>query len=587
MAYRTTLKEQIPLLADVITTPTKDSLLDYFQSPVLSDNPFSEILVEKTSNPIVGGAIDSFQWEVSPNELASTIKLKEFSIYDSGATQMKVKKGHWVRLLIVTKEDDFFQQNTTTPNSQILNVGEFLDTKYFNTNPSPTLGIYQSFTIYSWTVNESFIDVVLIGDNDDYLSIDVDGDVSGISKYRINIQGNNIGNNAEIDEDTWVTLIDYGTTKNSLPYKNSFGGLVLKTGQEPYCEKGEFVWETQLCTWYEDEEIVEEDPIVVNPIDPIDGTDKPPEPPPPSEFEELQKTAGGNNNPFSRFSLFGDYEWINTTGKGALRLIDNDTFIGGDSGGAWISIKEGYYVDFKIKIYDNYLRQTRAKIEGDELAIEKLSEDSKQFTYRLYGKNQLAVDIDKEYGFSTTNQLTGIQTNISFFLEGVLQEYAMAAKIDKDVKITLLDWGSGEYIPTPVNNECPDGFVFDELSQSCVPIDTVVTTDPSPTDPFDLFDDLGAPFDEDDGVLTRLTKSFAFSLRGSSKAIEAIIEGALMALPAVIIIGSAVVIGTYVVRKVEVTATKLEKININKKLFSNVKTTSRNIVEETGDFVGS
>ena len=587
MAYRTTLKEQVPALIDVIQTPTKYSLLDYFQSPVLSNNPFSEILVEKTSNPIMGGPVDSFQWEVSPNELASTIKLKELNFYDSGATQIKVKKGHWVRLLIVTKEDDFFQQNTTTPNSQILNVGEFLDTKYFNTNPSPTLGIYQSFTIYSWTVNESFIDVVLIGDNDDYLSIDVDGDVSGISKYRINIQGNNIGNNAEIDEDTWVTLIDYGTTKNSLPHKNSFSELVLKTGEQPYCEQGEFVWGTQLCTWYENEEIFEEDPIVINPINPIDDTDKPPPPSPPSEFELLQQNAGGNNNPFSRFSLFGDYVWENTTGKGSLRLIDNDTFIGGDSGGTWISIKEGYYVDLKIKIYNNYLRQTRAKIEGDELAIEKLSEDNKQFTYRLYGLNQLAVDIDKEYGFSTTSKLTGIQTNISFFLEGVLQEYAMSDKIDKDVKITLLDWGNGEYIPTPVNNECPDGFVFDELSQSCVPIDTVVTTDPSPTDPFDLFDDLGAPFDEDDGVLTRLTKSFAFSLRGSSKAIEAIIEGALMALPAVIIIGSAVVIGTYVVRKVEVTATKLEKININKKLFSNVKTTSRNIVEETGDFVGS
>lgn len=582
--YTEKLIESRPQLLDIssITNPTKNSLLDFYSSPLLMGNPFKDpsgIMVEKTSNTIGGGAVDSFQWELSPNGMANTVKLKELSFYDSGAVSLKPKEGHWVRVLIVTEEDDFFQDETTSSN-QILTMGDLDSTAYRTTNATAFAALVAlsnrvGMNLYSYTEHDSFIDVVLIGDNDDYMSLDIDGDVSGIATWKLQIDNVNHGSGSENDNDSWVTMVSYGTTKNGLPYKNSWGNYVSHDGYEVSCEQGDFNWDTQFCTWIDKEEIVHEEDPIIDPIDdPPNGGGGVTVDPPKEGLELLYiNFRSGRNNPFSRYELFGDYEFQNDGNK--LRLVDHwksfTTY--DDSGGVYMTIKDGYYLDIEIKTEEGkYFNELASKFSVDSQVIStSLNDSNPSFKYRLYGGNSLAIDIDVLFGFKVTNQLTGLQTALSFYLNGNEQTYAIADSINNEVELKYIGWGMAEYVPEPTDGECPDGWVYDPLTEECVQVD--ITTPPvttGPTDPFDLFDDLGAPFEEDDGLITRLTKSAVFAVKGSAKAIEAVIEGSLLALPAVVVIGSAVVAGMWIIKRVDRTAQKVEEINVQTSLINKI-----------------
>ena len=77
------------------------------------------------------------------------------------------------------------------------------------------------------------------------------------------------------------------------------------------------------------------------------------------------------------------------------------------------------------------------------------------------------------------------------------------------------------------------------------------------TDPFDLVDDFPTPFEPDDELSDRLVKSFTFGVNGAFRAIEAVIEGIMIALPAVIVIGSAVVMSRVMMKATEKGAAKV------------------------------
>ena len=91
----------------------------------------------------------------------------------------------------------------------------------------------------------------------------------------------------------------------------------------------------------------------------------------------------------------------------------------------------------------------------------------------------------------------------------------------------------------------------------------VVTPPPPPppngdgADPFSTFDGLPVPFEESDGLLTRLLNTFTFAVNSSARAIEAVIEGAMMALPAVIVIGSAVIAAKLIIQSTDKGAEKV------------------------------
>ena len=108
---------------------------------------------------------------------------------------------------------------------------------------------------------------------------------------------------------------------------------------------------------------------------------------------------------------------------------------------------------------------------------------------------------------------------------------------------------------------CGDGFVLDPLTMTCIPIGGGGGGGGGgSTDPFDVIDGVDTPFDEEDGLVDRLIKSVVFGINGSFKAVEAAFEGFVIALPALIVIGSAVVVAQLTIKATEKGAVKVVSI---------------------------
>ena len=304
-------------------------------------------------------------------------------------------------------------------------------------------------------------------------------------------------------------------------------------------------------------------------------------------LELIHSRTPGYQSPFNVFTIIGDHTWKNS--GNTLRLADYDRpTVNARSGAATLEVKEGHYVDLNIMNEDNGVFNAI----GTSLSLNPrlISEDfnggNSDFTIRLYGGSILFADTDGE----ATDLITAFGG--AFYLSDGENAYAIQDHINDEYEITLLSWGLGEdphlplppgtceegYIwdpitqscvienPPPVDEECPEGYIYDPETETCILIPPVYDPDPS-TDPFDLIDGMDSPFEEGDDLIDRLVKSFTFGVNGSFRAIEAVIEGVLIALPAVIVIGSAVVMARVLMKATEKGAAKVAEVGQKSKGF--------------------
>lgn len=287
-------------------------------------------------------------------------------------------------------------------------------------------------------------------------------------------------------------------------------------------------------------------------------------------------------SPFSTFQITGKSSWED---KGStLRLKDYDPQVkalGRISGAVLMEVEAGHYVDLNI------MNEKAAFFNGianslklnERLLKEDFGGGNSDFTIRLYGGSILYADSD-----GSATDLTSA-FGASFYLSDGINAYTIADPANDEYEIKLINWGLGDdpylplpfgeceegYVfdvatqtcvlenPPPIDGDCPEGYEFDEATQTCVFIQTDPTTDPT-TDPFDLIDGMETPFDESDELVDRLVKSFTFGVNGAFRAIESVIEGMMIALPAVIVIGSAVVLSRVMMKATEKGAAKVASV---------------------------
>jgi hypothetical protein len=314
-------------------------------------------------------------------------------------------------------------------------------------------------------------------------------------------------------------------------------------------------------------------------------TDPNPEPAPPVDIIKsgLEKVydvgVDSVNSPFSVFNITGNYEWKNS--GMTLRLADYDPQrFSQVSGSVLLEVKQGHYVD--LDIMNENSGWFNAISQSLKLNPRLISEDfgggNSDFTIRLYGGSILFADSDGN------SEDLGSAFGGYFYLSDGVGSYAIGEPANDEYEITLENWGLGEdphnqpidqcpegftydpvrgecvanqFTPEP-DQECPEGYVYDEETGTCV----LIPPSPNPppqgdTDPFDLVDDFPTPFEPDDELSDRLVKSFTFGVNGAFRAIEAVIEGIMIALPAVIVIGSAVVMSRVMMKATEKGAAKV------------------------------
>ena len=175
-----------------------ETLEQYYRNRDGDDNPFSEMTIKGTEGT-------QWKWTAFGN-----LRLTHNTVKKSGATRLKVKSGYAVELRITVGEEDFILgKNSKAPVVRLeSNPERGLIRKDVN---------YTTSQIdYSWPVGGSRadggsgytdspvygkeqIDVVLVGDSGDYLSMDLEGQWDGIAKFRLKL-GNDTYKNVGIED---------------------------------------------------------------------------------------------------------------------------------------------------------------------------------------------------------------------------------------------------------------------------------------------------------------------------------------------------------------------------------------------------
>ena len=178
---------------------TGRSLEHYYYNRDEEGNPFSEIRIEGTKGT-------HWNWTSSNN-----LKLIHNNVLaKSGAARLKVKPGYAVELRITVGEEDFI-------------LGKKSKAPEVRLESNPEHGLIRKDVLYttsridySWPVGGSRadgesgytdspmygkeqIDVVLVGDSGDYLSMDLEGQWDGIAKFRLKL-GNDTYKNIGIED---------------------------------------------------------------------------------------------------------------------------------------------------------------------------------------------------------------------------------------------------------------------------------------------------------------------------------------------------------------------------------------------------
>ena len=164
------------------------TLEDYYDDMDGADNPFSAITIKGTKGT---------QWKWTAN---GNLRLNHNKIKKSGAAQLKVKPGYAVKLRITVGEEDFIIGKRKKRPTVRLDGDETKGIIWKNLLTGSTADRYIE---YSWPIDgyedspvpgKEQIDVVLVGDSDDYLSMDLEGWWPGIAKFRLKL-GNDLYKN--------------------------------------------------------------------------------------------------------------------------------------------------------------------------------------------------------------------------------------------------------------------------------------------------------------------------------------------------------------------------------------------------------
>jgi len=244
------------------------------------------------------------------------------------------------------------------------------------------------------------------------------------------------------------------------------------------------------------------------------------------EFDPEKATYWEQGINFNRMVFYAESK-VDFVGSTGLRLNNNDTpFV--NSAGMLFQVAEGRYVDVEIRSENRgYFNDIKASLSLDPSARDlNLDGGDPYFTYRFFGGSVLTIDIDDEHGLGTGFSLVSPTGSYS------VDEYS---DNDWDLKIT----GFGDYT---------------RLTEEDILIGGgggTTTTTTVVSDPFGLFDGYNQIISEEDGLIDRLLASISFGIRTSFRAIEAVIEGAFIALPAIIVIVSALVVAKVIIKLTE------------------------------------
>jgi hypothetical protein len=507
----------------------------------------------------------------------NTLELRDNFSASSGAFLAAPRDNHWTR---------FYVQANNKANlwDSVENVG-LVDVSYsygmkddlsFNSDQILSVGDDDSGIIS--TDDDGYFEVVLIGRSGanprDLLAIDVDEDWGweyqgkNINAFRMILNGDGGSDSTNWETNTWITLLDYGTCRQlngaTIPYQNSMGIDVDSQGlSKPHINGFEWSFEDQSYRALDDSGNTDfdNDDQTTQDDDDDDNTqpDPDPNPNPPQDvlfgfeamYDQIKNGEDNADNPFSIFSIYGADSQHDFITSNELFVNNNDVPFR-DSGAALLEVKEGMFVELRITNQANsFFSDIAVSMSLDTALVrEDFNGGDSDFTVRLYGGNVLYVDPDNDYGDAVASFGGG------FFLSTESSSYAIAEPADNDYIIELIDHGVDERKPDP-STECDDGFVWDPVNQMCIPINGGGDGGDVPTDPFEIIDGIDTPFDEDDGLVDRLIKSITFGINNSFKAIEAAFEGFVIALPALIVIGSAVIAARLAIGATEKGASKL------------------------------
>jgi len=161
-----------------------------FKELVQSGLPFEDIDIK-----------NNYEWQ----DGGELIRLDESYWSASGAFHCKPKNGYMLIMRVATENTDFFQD-------QIKDTYEYKGDDNESDPPSDVDWVKEVYTYEDtafFAENQSNVIFTLYGDTDprDYISIDVDGDHSGIADFKIRKNGNQIAVSAEMSDDTFVRLM--------------------------------------------------------------------------------------------------------------------------------------------------------------------------------------------------------------------------------------------------------------------------------------------------------------------------------------------------------------------------------------------
>ncbi|MCH9717559.1 MAG: hypothetical protein K0U52_10805 [Gammaproteobacteria bacterium] len=211
-------------------------------------------------------------------------------------------------------------------------------------------------------------------------------------------------------------------------------------------------------------------------------------------------------------------------------VLNNNDIPFTQSAGILLQVAQDRYVDIKIKTENrDYFNDIKAllSIDGNARDLDLESGDP-SFTYRLFGGSTMGIDIDDEHGLGA-----------GFSLNTFNQSYTVGEFADNEWILTIV--GFGDY------TRLEDG--DDVVLPPTDPTDP--TTVVVEGDPFGLFDSYDQIIDDEDGLLDRLTAAFSFGIRTSFRAVEAVVEGAFIALPAIIVIVSSLLLAKVIISLTE------------------------------------
>ena len=162
------------------------TLEGYYDDMDGADNPFSAITIKGKKGT---------QWKWTGN---GNLRLNHNKIKKSGAAQVKVKSGYAVKLRITVGEEDFIlgkQDNSPIvqeQSTQSTNYGKGLTRRERFVQSDSN----EWDKVIEWPVvgdddapvfGKEQVDVVLVGDSGDYLSMDLEGQWDGIAKFRLKL----------------------------------------------------------------------------------------------------------------------------------------------------------------------------------------------------------------------------------------------------------------------------------------------------------------------------------------------------------------------------------------------------------------